>query len=975
MDQFLSQLLPSNRIGNDGFQWWVGQIEGTASDEQNNKGGYRYKVRILGDHPANKEILNTSDLPWANVVMPVTVPFLPGNTGGAHPQLQPGCWVIGFYIDTERQKPIILGSIGQTPGATKVINEYNPNNPPFVTALLANINDKSDGLPEQKETEKNTATGGLSDGTKDGNGNERVNIPQKKIEPLKSKKSSKSEEWCQSVAEKCDNADIKSQMNVILGEFLSRVQNNGGSIGTYLVNQATGKLNEGIGIARKYVNKAMFVVREFVAKVKGYIIEKLSNAVKDLINALLHPSESGNSLTPVTEWFNKLLKDLGCQMADLGDRLAEWLTNVLMSYVNQIYRAAACQVDQLVNGILSKINSLMESVLAKILGPLQDILGIVAGPLNIIGGAINFVLNLLGISCSGPNKECSKYKQICTDGEEKKPENDKDFLDNLLGDIDNLFPTTGADYTQYVCADAYNGNPLSITTVGFTGGVPKISSSQTIGFPISPDTPGITGNINTGTNSNFYGRKIITYSISDIEVKEGEQAIFTVTRSGYTDVSSSVTYKTLKLGTASPDSDYFPVDDILGFSPGEKQKNIIVDTLYSEEREKDEDFYVKLSFNSPGEGSSISSKFIKNIGRCTITERNVREVGNPYTPKPLNPDNEITNTFPPDQTDITDLDGDGIPDSEDSNIEYSSTSPTYEVVSNRSSCPEGEFIVYTVNTTNIENGTVLYYTLSGNNITSSDIIGGNITGNFVINSNTAKITIGIEDDNVVEDEELLRFTINGTGAFADVVIVSADDIVIDDFDESVGDRPENTYQEFKLPTVDSNKIITDENGGIIDIPVDNPGDPWAEPPYVFIGGEGIGATATALLDSNGYLTEIRIKSNGYGYKKNIPSDNNVRCIIDNFTVIRPGSNYKDKPTVYVNGETGIAEAIINDSGFVIGARVLDRQRTFDSFPEIIVVGGGGYGAKLIPSLACLDDQALTTIGSVRIGTGRYVDCP
>ena len=67
--------------------------------------------------------------------------------------------------------------------------------------------------------------------------------------------------------------------------------------------------------------------------------------------------------------------------------------------------------------------------------------------------------------------------------------------------------------------------------------------------------------------------------------------------------------------------------------------------------------------------------------------------------------------------------------------------------------------------------------------------------------------------------------------------------------------------------------------------------------------------------------------------------------------------------------------IINDDGFVIGARVLDRQRTFDSFPDIKIVGGGGYGARLLPSLACLDTEALTTIGATKIGTGRYVDCP
>ena len=89
----------------------------------------------------------------------------------------------------------------------------------------------------------------------------------------------------------------------------------------------------------------------------------------------------------------------------------------------------------------------------------------------------------------------------------------------------------------------------------------------------------------------------------------------------------------------------------------------------------------------------------------------------------------------------------------------------------------------------------------------------------------------------------------------------------------------------------------------------------------------------------------------------------------------PGVGYTETPELYVNGQLGVAEAVINEDGFVIGARVLDRQSTFEGFPEIVVVGGGGYGATMLPSLICLDTNGLSTIGSTKIGTGRYVDCP
>ena len=116
-------------------------------------------------------------------------------------------------------------------------------------------------------------------------------------------------------------------------------------------------------------------------------------------------------------------------------------------------------------------------------------------------------------------------------------------------------------------------------------------------------------------------------------------------------------------------------------------------------------------------------------------------------------------------------------------------------------------------------------------------------------------------------------------------------------------------------------------------------------------------------------------SGGYGYKKNLASNNDKRCIIDTFTLIRPGFGYQSSPTIYIDDDPSIAEAVINPDGFLIGARVLNRQATFERIPKIIIVGGGGYGAKLMPSLSCLSEDRLVEVGATKIGTGRYVDCP
>jgi len=926
-DESLSRLVPSYLIGNDGFNWWIGQIEESAANT-GGKGGWRYKVAIVGEHPKEKDLVETKKLPWATVMMPVNAPFMPGNIGGASSQLIPGCWVIGFYMDNDKTKPIIMGSIGQVPGATTVKNEVGPDDVDsrFKTGkrLEAQFAVDPDTDGDDSKTDTSDLVGVLPDGTKNKKGELRVDIGNK-VEVISQ------EDWCTETAQACKDRKLKDKFKNNLGEMLYQIQRNNGNIGTYYVDKYTGGLYSSTGKARVYVNKMVAIIREFIAGVKGYVTKLIRDAVDKLVKFVLRPNESGNVLTGITEFMNKILKDLGCKFEDLYLRLAEWLTNLLMSYINQIYRAAICQVDELVNGIISKIYQLMNQLLNSILGPLQDILGAIAAPFNMIGKAINYILNLLGISCSGTDRSCQELKQRCTDGSANEGE-DENFLDRLLDNIDNLFGDTPRDYTQYTCDEAYTGSPLTVTTVGFIGGVPLTPTDTT-------------------------KEPKIVYDISDVEVEEGSVAKFTVTRSGFTGIASSVKVKTLaNQGSATSGTDYLPVDDILGFSPTETEKIVEVQTIVDTTSDANEVFYVKLTLNSP-EGDEVKTKFKKNIGTGTIVEKNLKEPYDPFSPTIVEPIPDIDDT-PPAEFPVDDS--------------VTGTDPTFNVVANRSTVPEGEFVIYTVTTTNVVNGSIIYYRLTGDGITPSDIVGNKLNGEFVIQNNEAKITVGIAEDTEVEDEETLTFTISGNGASVDVLITSESSL--SDSDEGVGDDTSTVFEQFKPPTVNTLNVITDDNGGIIEIPVDDKGDAWAEPPIVFISGEGIGATATALLDDGGFVTEIRVKSAGFGYKKNLAVDNDVRCIIDAFSILSPGRGYTSAPTILVNGQSNTAEATVKN-GLLVQVRVLDRTTTYDELPEVTIFGGGGSGARLMPSLACLNTDALSAVGSTKIGTGRYVDCP
>ena len=87
----------------------------------------RLKVRIFGDHTLDKEILPTDDLPWATVLNDVHSHSTTGK-GQTPLGLRVGSWVVGFYLDAKKQRPMILGSIAGNPGENDV-NRLAVNDP------------------------------------------------------------------------------------------------------------------------------------------------------------------------------------------------------------------------------------------------------------------------------------------------------------------------------------------------------------------------------------------------------------------------------------------------------------------------------------------------------------------------------------------------------------------------------------------------------------------------------------------------------------------------------------------------------------------------------------------------------------------------------------------------------------------------------------------------------------------------------
>lgn len=1101
MDTALSSLFPIYKVGSDGFSWWIGQVENNKDD----KNSGRVQVRIVGQHHREGDITATEDLPWANVMMPANVPYSDGGTTGATNNLQVGSWVVGFFLDVDCQKPLIIGSISHTKSSTlKDLQDLTPDlkslgfkptrSPGVIPAAHRSAAEQSGKDKSNAITEGGVVAAGTGVTKSIVPVLGALKAPESPVNPTGGK-------MCVEIADpNCKSEGLGDGVKRIIGDLLKNTQQSGGNVGSYYVSKINGQMYSAVDIPRKYVTKVNRLVTSFATRIKKEIIFAIRDAIEELIELIMgvestkdlvakgvdvskYPKESyvpvterGNFIKSVIDTFNKILNEVGCSFKKTIDDLIKFIINLLMNYLKEAITEAFCLIDSVVNSIVRYIDAAFSQLVETVLGPLQSLLGEAGSFLNVIGNTINKVLTLLGISCTGVKNECNKDKSRCTDGsnnDKKEP----DFLDKLIQEIENG-SISGQNLSQYgsfpvgVCDEAKSNPPQESTSVSFVGGVQTskpvtsyVSTTTTIPdipirgqeFPDSGDLPKPVTDYRKNTDI------FVEYKITAREktINSGQTAIFDIagpTRNGVLEVE--VISGTIGIPQEEPYEECLVNSDD-GLSVGltvvpfrgvdeNNSEVILIDILspgkgyligqeftISGSKVGGEDGVNDVTFRITKVGERIKYKIFGDVYEKKLVSSGVHpEFGEFIYSEPTSfsiGTNKLVNWDSPGYVGLeftskraanSVVIWDEYPEDR-----FPEDLPELQLVtlnSDKENYKEGETINYVVQTIGYDSGTVFDYKIFGSvsesdyTLTDQDkkVLISDSTGNFFIFINideekgetvenltvilyeegkerpVASKTVFIdaeEVEEVEEDEEPFKLGPDTTDEDLQKFLDEEDTEDKRDFGDQDGpdilgfpDPPEDPgYKEDDSGGSDpptAGDPVTDEDGAVINIPILDPGTrKYQIPPKVIVSGSGYGAAAIALLDDNGLVSEIRVTRIGTGYKKNVPGEDNDKiCVIDSFTVIRPGFGYKEPPKLYVDGDPNVGEIVIDENGFIIGVRVLNRSKSFKTIPDIAIVGGEGAGGFVLPSLVCLPQEELEQLeqkGYVKIGTGTYIDCP
>ena len=487
------------------FLWWVGQIADDSTWRSNkNPGkfsgaasipgwGERYKVRIIGLHDQGESEIPSEELPWAQIMYPVTA-------GGGQARssqtsnLRQGMMVFGFFMDGQDQQiPVIMGVLGNnlsTPLSKESKNDRVTNEKPGPLGTSGHSKPKGDTSKAEENAEDGPPNSGLLTSPNVDPGKPEEYKPNNPNPPRNfTNESAGDSVHVQTIADvrrsnkyreciplmKPDDPDetISSAMKAIQTLLDTLVGKIDGFLSTAksFVDDAAGAMNSADQV-KDYMKKLGCQMAKYMKvvtdKMMEYTNKVMNEAMTDVVSAM--PSHLRFQFADVKE---QSLSTVSCLYSKLSDNLCEMLGDILANTfdIDALLDAASnsksddprtspkvppCHAEFVVaevinrnkeeigkvnDGILGDINNFLEDMQNELAGvddAIEDLISGIGG----IGGNLtsalqfgNFELDILGCS-SKPQESLSDCYQFAS-GSVGQFKSDIESIESVSDAVDN----------------------------------------------------------------------------------------------------------------------------------------------------------------------------------------------------------------------------------------------------------------------------------------------------------------------------------------------------------------------------------------------------------------------------------------------------------------------------------------------------------------------------------------------------------
>lgn len=906
-------LLKSNYIGKDGFTWWIGQVAHTSvwaeKSEISVEGtwGARCKVRIIGYHSFDGNILPDEDLPWAQILLDPSFGSSQGGIGGTI-HLRGGETCFGFFLDgDDGQQPVIFGLLYRSEGTKNlqtesvISKEKSSRFKPF-TGHPGNLvkpsqrdsrNSKNLGDTETSPSPQSIATNVAFNSDFGFSSSFTTNVsatPQygDKIAGIKPGIPSASTLAVEKKSDitltrpnGCEN-NLIGQITQIIQDFVA-VTN---GLDRYLHAFIDPVLNEIVNVKnliKKTASQVLGIVKLIINNLRGTIFKCITKLFTKLVGLIVPIPQQ----VYILEAMKKILDTIFCILEKLPASLLNFLEDIFNDLVNPI-NAPACAIEQLTAGILSRLMNDIENALSGIMSGISWLTGGLSSISNILNQASSLASQILsflectGLACKTPSVWAAKF------GPNEKDADDWQKMVsnvNIFNGISDGLGSIEAAIGETPLFGGINGRFNS----SYNNCNQKVSNptSQNDIIPLPPGVrypnciPPIVRIVGDGIGANAVPVVGSNGSIFSVEVTSGGL--------GYT-VEPTVM-----------------IVDNSGYGNGATANAII-------------------------ENGKVSSIYVSNygFGYCPGNYTGIGTTG----PGGTGPGIGTT--------------GDG------ANTPNSFIS--LRLISSKNVITEGDDFVVSLITDNATDGTKINYTISG---VRREEIDKDLTGSFVINNKTSTLSIKTKD-NLLYNRELFTLKLNDYSNFVDVLIKKKETVTRSsqyslsssrDF-VTAGEAftikldtkeiPDNTLVSYSITGIDGNllsnsslkgsfKVIQQKSqiliqtnkdiitsNSIFNLTLDN------KKAYVSVLIKAVSTppiTPGIRTDVTGCIEKIIVISPGYGYTtgdkitdgKNTYTpivSPNSGAIIDVTPLNNPICGFEEPPDLTINTNTGIGAAFV-----------------------------------------------------------------